>query len=31
MVWHPESFDLNPIEKVWDLMDSKIVKRKKCP
>ena len=26
MVWPPQSPDLNPIEQIWDLIDSKIDK-----
>ena len=29
MIWHPQSPDLNQIEQVWDLLDSKIDKTKK--
>ena len=29
MVWPPQSIDLNPIEQVWDLLDSKIDKKPK--
>lgn len=29
MIWPPQSPDLNPIEQVWDLLDSKIDKTKK--
>ena len=29
MMWLPQSPDLNPIEQVWDLLDSKIDKTQK--
>lgn len=29
MVWPPQSPDLNPIEQVWDLLESKIDKTQK--